>query len=148
LLKGNPGQRKIKPEPRPGVPAKPPEPPDFLMDEAKTEWARVVPQLRVLNLLTELDTPVLAAYCQAYARWAAAERILARLAAEDPEGQGFTVKGTMAAAIINPVLKIARASAQDMLRFSWEFGFSPAARTRIQAGISPEVKSKFGDLLS
>jgi P27 family predicted phage terminase small subunit len=130
------------------VPAKPPKPPDFLSDEAKAEWARIVPQLRALGLLTHLDTPVLAAYCQSYARWVAAERILAKLAAEDPEGQGFMIKGTMAAAIINPVVKIARASAQDMLRFASEFGFSPAARTRIQAGISPEVKSKFGDLLA
>jgi phage terminase small subunit len=70
------------------------------------------------------------------------------MAAEDPESQGFTVRGALNTTILNPVLKVARLSAQDMLRFAAEFGFSPAARTRIQAGISPEVKSKFGDLLA
>jgi P27 family predicted phage terminase small subunit len=130
------------------VPAKPPEAPGFLSEEAKAEWARVVPQLRVLGLLTELDIAPLAAYCASFARWVAAERILATLAAEDPETQGFTVKGTLGCPMVNPMLKIARASAQDMLRYAAEFGFSPAARTRIQAGISPEVKSKFGDLLA
>jgi P27 family predicted phage terminase small subunit len=98
--------------------------------------------------LTALDTPVLAAYCQSYARWVAAERILARLAVEDPDTQGLTIMGTMGSPMVNPMLKIARLSAADVLRFAAEFGFSPAARTRISAGISPEVKSKFGDLLA
>ena len=148
LIRGNPGCRKIKPEPQPRVPSKPPEAPEFLSDEAKTEWARVVPQLRVLGLLTHLDTPILAAYCASYARWVAAERILARLAADDPESQGFTVKGSLGSPMVNPTLKVARLSAHDMLRYASEFGFSPATRTRIQVGTSPEVKSKFGDLLS
>jgi P27 family predicted phage terminase small subunit len=148
LIRGNPGKGKIRPEPQPRVPAKPPEAPDFLLDEAKAEWSRVVPQLRVLGLLTHLDTPVLAAYCQSYARWVAAERILARMAAEDPESKGLTITGTMGSPMVNPMLKIARLSAADVLRFAAEFGFSPAARTRIQAGISPAVKSKFGDLLA
>jgi P27 family predicted phage terminase small subunit len=131
------------------VPAKPPEAPEFLSSEAKDEWRRIVPQLRVLNLLTELDIAPLAAYCQAYGRWVGAERILSRMAAEDPETKGLTIEGaTRGSPIINPVLKVARISALDMLRFAAEFGFSPAARTRIQAGISPEVESKFGDLLA
>jgi P27 family predicted phage terminase small subunit len=73
---------------------------------------------------------------------------LARLAAEDPDTQGLTITGTMGSPMVNPALKVARLSAQDMLRFAAEFGFSPAARTRIQAGIGPETKSKFGDLLA
>jgi phage terminase small subunit len=91
---------------------------------------------------------VLAAYCQAFGRFVAAEKILARMAAEDPDTRGLTITGTMGSPMVNPMLKIARLSALDMLRFSYEFRFSPAARTRIQAGISPEVKSKFGDLLA
>ena len=149
LIRGNPGCRKIKPEPQPRIPATPPEPLGFLSDEAKAEWERVVPALQALRLLTELDIAPLAAYCQAYGRWVEAERILSRMAAEDPETKGLTIEGaTRGSPIINPVLKVARISALDMLRFAAEFGFSPAARTRISAGISPEVKSKFGDLLA
>ena len=148
LIRGNPGCRKIKPEPQPSIPRTPPAPPDFLSAEARTEWERVVSELLRLKLLTILDIAPLAAYCQSFARWVEAERILARMAAEDPETKGLTVRGALGTAILNPMLKAARLSAQDMLRFATEFGFSPAARTRIQAGIGPEVKSKFGDLLA
>ena len=65
LLRGNPGKRPIKPEPEPAVPDKPPEPPNFLSDEAKNEWWRVAPELHALSLLTVLDVMPLAAYCQA-----------------------------------------------------------------------------------
>jgi P27 family predicted phage terminase small subunit len=128
--------------------SKPPEPPDFLGDEAKIEWNRVVPELLRLRLLTILDLGPLAAYCQSYGRWVEAERVLAEMAAEDPETKGLTVKGAMGAAIINPLLRVARASAEDMLRFAAEFGFSPASRTKVSAGIGPEKPSKFGDLLA
>jgi P27 family predicted phage terminase small subunit len=148
LIRGNPGCRKIKPEPQPRVPRTAPEPPDFLSDEARAEWARIVPQLRCLGLLTALDVTVAAAYCQSFGRWVAAERILAKMAAEDPDTKGLTITGTMGVPMLNPMLKVARLSAADMLRFSCEFGFSPAARTRIQAGIGAEVKSKFGDVLA
>jgi P27 family predicted phage terminase small subunit len=130
------------------VPAKPPEPPDFLSDEARDEWNRVTPELLRLKLLTVFDIAPLAAYCQAFARWVDAERILARMAAENPDSKGLTVTGTLGSPILNPMLKVARLSALDMLRYACEFGFSPAARTRIQAGISAETKSKFGDLLA
>jgi P27 family predicted phage terminase small subunit len=148
LIRGNPGCRKIKPEPQPSVPRKPPEPPDFLSSEARAEWQRVVPELSRLKLLTILDIAPLAAYCASYGRWIEAERILARMAAEDPDTKGLTVTGALGSPTLNPMLKVARLSAADMLRFSCEFGFSPASRTRISAGIGAEVKSKFGDLLA
>jgi P27 family predicted phage terminase small subunit len=128
--------------------SKPPEPPDFLSSEAKTEWKRVAPELLRLRLLTVLDLGPLAAYCASYSRWVAAERILAKMAAENPHTKGFTITSTTGSPIVNPMLKIARLSADDMLRFAAEFGFSPAARTKISAGIGPETKSKFGDLLA
>ena len=148
LIRGNPGCRKIKPEPQPSMLSKPPEPPDFLSSEAKTEWKRVTPELLRLRLLTVLDIMPLAAYCASVARWVAAERALAEMAAENPDTKGLIITGAMGSPAINPMLRIARMSAEDMLRFSCEFGFSPAARTKISAGIGPETKSKFGDLLT
>jgi P27 family predicted phage terminase small subunit len=147
LLRGNPGKQKIRPEPQPKLPPSPPDPPDFLGEKAREEWARIAPELHRLHLLTVLDIAPLAAYCASAARWAEAERILARMAAEDPDTKGLTITGTAGSPMVNPMLKVARLSAEDMLRFSCEFGFSPAARTRIRAGI-PEVKSKFGDLIA
>jgi phage terminase small subunit len=48
---------------------------------------------------------------------------------------------------INPLVKMARNAAADMLRYAAEFGMTPAARTRISLSQSPD-NSKFGDLLS
>jgi hypothetical protein len=40
LLRGNPGKRPIRPEPRPEQPLTPLEPPDFLTGHARGEWVR------------------------------------------------------------------------------------------------------------
>ena len=118
LLRGNPGKRPIKPEPEPSVPEKPPEPPDFLSEDAVNEWWRVAPELHALGLLTVLDIGPLAAYCQTYAHWMAAERAIAIMAAKDPETKGLTVTGSAGTRLTNPQVKIARCAAADMVRFS------------------------------
>jgi phage terminase small subunit len=68
LVRGNPGRRPIKP----GTQVAPslPEPLPFLCDDAKAEWARVVPALYALRLLSKLDTAALAAYCVSMMCWA------------------------------------------------------------------------------
>jgi hypothetical protein len=38
-------------------------------------------------------------------------------------------------------------AASDMVRYASEFGFTPAAGSRIAAGVGPTTTSKFGDLL-
>ena len=46
------------------------------------------------------------------------------------------------------LVRIASEAAADMLRFASEFGFTPAARSRIAAGVGGQTSnSKFGDLL-
>ena len=50
--------------------------------------------------------------------------------------------------VVNPLIRVAARAADDMVRYASEFGMTPVARTRIQAGIGAEVKSKFGDLLA
>lgn len=42
-LRGNPGKRRLKPEPQPQIEAKCPEAPDWLSDYAAEEW--VAPEL-------------------------------------------------------------------------------------------------------
>jgi hypothetical protein len=41
LLRGNPGKRAIPPEPQPLRPDEIPDPPNFLLDDAKDEWRRL-----------------------------------------------------------------------------------------------------------
>src|SRR5262245_53940278 len=76
VLKGNPGKRAIRPEPKPEIPQTVPEAPPFLIGYSLDEWHRVAPELHRLRLLTTLDVAPLAAYCAAYGRWRTAEELL------------------------------------------------------------------------
>ena len=147
LLRGNPGKRPIKPEPEPTLPETLPEPPSFLPTDAVNEWWRVVPELRALGILTVLDVQPLAAYCMAYAHWIAAEQALAQMAAEDQGFNGLMITGSTGARMANPLVKIARNAAADMLRFAAEFGMTPRARSYLDAAGRLSGPSKFDGLL-
>ena len=148
LLRGNPGKRPIKPEPEPAVPDKPPDPPPFLSDDAVNEWWRIAPELHTLRLLTVLDVMPLAAYCDAYSRWITAEHALAQMAAGDPRFNGLMITGSTGSHMANPLVKIARNAAVDMLRFAGEFGMTPRARSYLDAAGRLSGPSKFDGLLA
>jgi P27 family predicted phage terminase small subunit len=102
---------------------------------ALEEWRRVSPGLCLFGLLSEVDVMTLAAYCVAYQHWREAEELLQQLAAVDDKAHGLLVKGSKGQARGNPLVQIAREAASDMIRAAAEFGFSPAARSRIAVGI-------------
>ena len=54
------------------VPPLMPECPDFLDDVAKAQWAKMAAKLEGYGIITAIDEPVLAAYCEAYSRWSQA----------------------------------------------------------------------------
>jgi P27 family predicted phage terminase small subunit len=152
LLRGNPGKRAIRPEPEPPRLQEPPPAPRILRGDALVEWHRVTRELMLLGLLTTLDLHPLAAYCQAFGRWMAAEEILARYADGDPVTQGMMVKGSLGNPIQNPLVKIADRASDNMVRYAAEFGFTPVARTRIASGRTGRAEdrppSKFAGLLA
>ena len=132
LVKGNPGKRALpKNEPKPDLAQ--PSPPPFLCDDAKVEWGRVIGTLYKAGLMTELDRAALAAYCQAYGRWAQAERALARMAEKDELNRALMVKTTNGNAIQNPLVGIANKAKDDVVRHAVEFGMTPSARARVNA---------------
>jgi P27 family predicted phage terminase small subunit len=147
LLRGNPGKRAIQPEPEPAVPGTPPEPPAFLGEDAKNEWFRVVPELQRLGLLTVVDLMPLAAYCDAFSRWVTAERLLTAMADKDATTKALLLKGAAGNAVANPLVKLARCAAADMVHFAGEFGMTPLARSRLNAP-KRAASGKFGDLLT
>jgi P27 family predicted phage terminase small subunit len=105
--------------------------------------------LSLFGLLHTFDVMLLAAYCTSYQHWRMAEELLARMAAGDAQMHGLLVRGSKGQPVANPLIEISRMAARDMVRFADEFGFSPAARSRISAGISlvPEPPSKFDGLI-
>jgi P27 family predicted phage terminase small subunit len=137
-LRGNPGKRAMRAPVKPALLPKCPEPPEWLAQYAKEEWWRTAPQLHVLGLLSSVDMACLAAYCSSYALW--------RQASEELNGLVFTTQAR--APRRNPLIKIIRDAAADMVRYAGEFGLTPVARTRIAKGIQQPPPNKFGGLLA
>lgn len=128
VIAGNPGKKALPPgEIKP--PVELPTQPRHLTAEARAEWDRLAPVLMRLKLLTRLDRAAFAAYCQAWARHVEAEEQLAKASA-----LAFTASGYP---IINPWATISKQAVDQMARFLGEFGLTPAARTRINAGPVP-----------
>lgn len=141
LVKGNPGKRAInKKEAK--IDLAEPTPPSFLSDDAKVEWGRVVSILYAAGLMTELDRAALAAYAQAYGRWAQAERALARMAAKDELNSALMIKTSNGNAVQNPLVGIANKAKADMVRYALEFGMSPSARSKVDAKPADEKKDR------
>ena len=125
-LRGNPGKRRLSPEPQPARTEEAPEPLSFLSEAAKAEWRRLAPELFRLGLLTVLDHAIFGAYCQSFGHWMTAERQL--------ETEGLVAKGSTGNTVIHPLVKIATQSARDLCRYAAEFGMTPCARARMRAG--------------
>jgi len=72
---GNPGKRGYN-HAEPVPPAELPHCPPHLSEAAQEEWHRLAGTLHDMGVLTTVDRAALAAYCQAYGRWAEAEEKL------------------------------------------------------------------------
>lgn len=110
-----------------------PDAPDHLTPDARAAWDRIVTELAALGLMTRLDRAALAAYCQAWGRWRAAEQALARMAARDATTAGLMIRTKSGNLIQNPLVGTANKAMADMIRYAAEFGITPSARTRIRA---------------
>ena len=123
-LEGNPGKRQLNiNEPKPL--AKAPSCPKWLDPEAKKEWRRLSKKMEQIGILTEIDMAAFAGYCQAYARWKAAEEFISKHGAivKTPSGYWQQV----------PQVSIAQQYMKAMQKFAEQFGLTPAARSRIVA---------------
>jgi P27 family predicted phage terminase small subunit len=133
VLEGNPGQRKLV-EPIAYAPLLD-ECPDWLPERAKAEWARVVPELdRYPGLASLVDVAVMTRYCLAWDRMCEAEL--------EVSVTGVTVVNDKGVPIMNPALRAAQQAGQELRMIAQEFGFTPAARQRIQPPQAPENKDQ------
>jgi len=128
ILAGNPGKRPIKPTAI-DLPADIPDCPEHLDAAARAEWDRVTALLAETKLLKQTDRAVLAAYCQCYARWANAEEQLRKV------GPVLMTPNKMP--VQNPYLQIANKALDQLRKFTTELGFSPVARSRVDAEPKP-----------
>lgn len=110
-------KREPKPKGAPVCPA-------HLDQVARNEWRRVVPELVRLGVIARIDSTTLAAYCQNYSRWVAAELEL------EKHG-GLTYIGDTGMIRKHPAVGIAHDAMAAMKAFAVEYGLTPASRARV-----------------
>jgi P27 family predicted phage terminase small subunit len=119
-LQGNAGRRPVPAEP--SFPSGNPDCPSHLCDEAKAEWARVVSEVGEVKLLKRVDRGALMAYCSVVAVWMMAEAEI------KSRGIMYDANGLLK---VNPAVRIAQDSRQQMKAFQVEFGFTPVSRSKV-----------------
>jgi P27 family predicted phage terminase small subunit len=123
-LQGNPGKRAWNHD-EPDPPKEMPDCPRHLSDLAREEWDRLAGVLHDMGIFTTVDRAALAAYCQAYGRWAEAEEKLKDTPVMLKTPSGYVQQ--------NPWLSVANKQLEIMGRYMAELGITPASRSRVRA---------------
>ena len=101
-----------------------PEPPPWLSEQARAAWEAIAPELEALGLLKIQHGLMFTAICESWATYVAA---LARVRAE-----GLTIvnpKTLMEHK--DPALTALEVAGRDLLRYTQEFGLTPAAELNL-----------------
>lgn len=104
----------------------PPQAPEWLPDEARAEWDRVVPELARLELLKPADRAALTAYCLTWDRLVQAQREMA----EDGSVLAVNSQGR----VRHPAVAVIEAASKDLRSWAGEFGLTPSAEARMSKG--------------
>jgi P27 family predicted phage terminase small subunit len=121
------GGREVKQPP--GFVRLPPEAPDWLPEEARAEWQRVVPELQRLQLLKPIDRAALTAYCLTWDRLVTAQRELAENT--DDQGRPSTLGTNSQGVVRHPAVAVIEAASKELRAWCGEFGFTPSAEGRL-----------------
>ncbi|MCX7635294.1 MAG: phage terminase small subunit P27 family [Syntrophales bacterium] len=112
-------------------------PPDWLNDEAKQEFRRIMKEMKDLDVITNVDVDALAVYCDAYVTYIECTRII--------ENEGYQVEHTNKSGATNmvphPMLAKKRALADQMKAMATEIGLTPSSRAKISLP-PPKEKDK------
>jgi P27 family predicted phage terminase small subunit len=104
--------------------------PDWLSPVAAAEWDRLAPHLASMGTVKATDEPLLAAYCESYARW----RRLADLAAHSNPilNRGSDVEPIW---VKNPIFAQVRDATAELRVLAREFGLTPSARAGLRVTV-------------
>lgn len=102
-----------------------PTAPEWLADEARAEWERIVPELLRLELLKAEDGAALVQYCETWAVFVDATKKI------HAEGLTYEAKqGTLA----RPEVAIARTASRELRAWAGQFGLTPVAENALAIG--------------
>ena len=136
IAQGNPGQRKIKPEPIP-APLGSYEPPEHLNDMGKAAWREMVANLAEVGLLMSADKSAFALLCQAYAEMRELDELI--------KEEGYTTVFPTGAIQQHPLIGTRDRARTLFVKLVKEFGMTPSARVGLPAneGKSNSVLDSF-----
>jgi len=147
MLRGNPGKQIIPPEVEAPRVTDLPNAPDWLGEVGQAEWYRVAELLIEMRILSRVDFEPLAGYCHAVeVRRELVEALKKAVADGELVIEEGKTHGGGTRVLANPLIAQEREASRQVLRHAIEFGFTPAARARINP-IAVGQKSKFGDLV-
>ncbi len=106
-----------------------PSAPTYLSRDAKREWKSVCNELIRLDMLHGVDLPLLSAYCQEMSNYIEAEKRLRK------EGRTieFRKQDGSKYSMPSPWISIKNSALKNAQGLASQFGFTPAARTKIAA---------------
>jgi P27 family predicted phage terminase small subunit len=131
ILRGtNVKHRQNKNEPQPNTDKV--EMPKDLSPAAKTVWGQVADQLKECGILTNIDTPALSLYCEAFAKWKEANEMLVK--------NGPLYKTKNGHVQPSPFISIAGRYFDQCKAMMSEFGMTPSSRSKVVASGSKKKK--------
>jgi P27 family predicted phage terminase small subunit len=141
LLAGKPGHRPLsEAEPEPELVNETTPPPAWMSGEGRAVWAAEFPKLVRNGMITEVDLPAFAKYCQAFGRYLNAESMVAKQGEVlIAPGSGFPIQ--------NPYLAVSNKAAEQMHKAESEFGMTPSSRSRVAPAGGKKKANRFLDLI-
>ena len=104
--------------------------PSWLDDIAKRRWAKIVPELDRLGMLTLVDGDALACYCQAFAEFEIATKTIQK--------DGRTIATGLGGLKSHPCIDQQRTAWQAIRQFAALYGLDPSSRTRLKVPVKTE----------
>jgi len=112
--------------------------PSGLSPAAKKHWRIICKQLENIGLMTVLDVPALAMYCEVFARWMDANKNIAKYGAIIKSANGFPVQ--------SPYMQVANKAFEQMRSMLIEFGMTPSSRTKVSATSEKKPKNPWNEI--
>lgn len=124
ILRGNPSKKNLDGLNEPTSKVEVPRTPPLLSPIAKKHFPKIAKQLADAKIMTKLDTDALAMYCEAYAKWYAANEELKTCDWITLTDNGYPMQ--------SPWLTVSNQAFNQMKAMLTEFGLTPSSRTRVQ----------------
>jgi len=117
-----------------------PDCPDWLGENAKKEWLRIIAELKKSGIIAKIYQVPLALYCQAYDDYLVA---LARIRLKKIGLFYISDKGNR---IQSPEVNMMHKAREALIKIAVEFGLTPSAKTRVRSD-KPQKVNPFKDML-